>query len=124
MDRIHDKPPGKPPYQKGRREPKVTFLCGHTGNPGKCKKCRREAIANAQKRSVGRRDQRFRCVRLPDGSNFEAVWDEKSQKWAGRLTVPGSKGVTATADGLFTLIDLLDAMFRRQQHQAQKKGPG
>jgi len=50
--------------------------------------------------------------RLPHGSRFDVAWDEAKGQWSGMLFVPGLAPLTATASGVFKLLQILDRMYR------------
>jgi hypothetical protein len=50
--------------------------------------------------------------RLPDGSRFDVAWDEAKGQWSGTLAVPGLAPLTASASGVFKLLQILDRMYR------------
>jgi hypothetical protein len=49
--------------------------------------------------------------RLPHGSCFNVAYDESRQAWSGILTVPGEGEWTASASGVFRLLQQLDQQY-------------
>jgi hypothetical protein len=45
--------------------------------------------------------------RLPDGSDFHAVYHAEGERWSGTLAVPGLGPVSGEADTVLRLIDRL-----------------
>jgi hypothetical protein len=50
--------------------------------------------------------------RLPHGSRFDVAYDAAKGQWAGMLVVPGLAPLTASASGVFRLLQILDRMYR------------
>lgn len=70
---------------------------------------RRAAKAQRAARGHGRRDDA--AHRLPDGAKFDVSYDAGKTQWAGTLTI-GDQVFTATAGGVFKLLERLDRQYR------------
>jgi hypothetical protein len=51
------------------------------------------------------------AVRLPDGSTFQVRYDASTETWSGTLAV-GEATFTASASGVFKLLEKLDRLYR------------
>ena len=72
----------------------------------------------AQERKRPKMQKRQQVSRLPDQSGFEVRYHAATETWSGTLTVPVD-GVpntfTASASGVFTLLSMLDTLYRATQ---------
>jgi hypothetical protein len=65
-----------------------------------------------QDKPMGKRPAANPSSRLPDGSRFDVAWDSAKGQWAGSLAVPGLAPLTASASGVFKLLQILDRQYR------------
>lgn len=113
------KPKGKSEKAPPKAEPEfVVYQCGHKeavkGFRGRvCRFCINKIRRKPRVNEVTRRDQRAR--RLPDGANFNVLYDAASMTWSGELSIPdGTETLTfrSQANGVFRLLEDLDRAYR------------
>jgi hypothetical protein len=119
-------PPPTPPKMKF-----ITHVCKHQ-TPVKlleqkscaaCQKSNRAKWLQKQRENGVRRAEKRPAARLPDQSCFtDVTWNEDLGSWTGTLKIPGKETFTASAPGVFRLLQVLDETYRaweREQHSEE-----
>jgi hypothetical protein len=108
----------KDKYRDDRREKKRGQLCPACREQKErevqeAARLRRQEKAEKRVAQPETRKKRHPPERLPDGSGFNVVYDAGKEEWSGTLTV-GSDTFTASASGVFKLLEKLDRLYRNQ----------
>lgn len=103
---VETKPTGVPPRV-------ILFACGHAAGNHDCGACRKKARLdkNLRRRTVIAQKKNDDSQRLPDGAEFHVAYNAEAKLWSGVLSINGAD-ITGQANGVFRLLQTLDAKYR------------